>query len=174
MNKKVIIGIVVGIITLLLVGIALYLFFRKDDGYKEYKNDYFKVKYDTSWKVVEDKKNLELKHKKTNSTFKIQYKVLDDNYMDTDLSSIRDNIVDSIINQNEGYELINTSDNVSKKYEAYSYLYEKDDDQVLVNIYKKDNVLVILYYNALSKYFDIVLDSADTIIDSLEIYSGEK
>ena len=54
------------------------------------------------------------------------------------------------------------------------YLYEKDDDQVLVNIYKKDNVLVILYYNALSKYFDIVLDSADTIIDSLEIYSGEK
>ena len=32
MNKKVIIGIIVGIITLLLVGIALYLFFRKDDG----------------------------------------------------------------------------------------------------------------------------------------------
>ena len=80
MNKKVIIGIIIGI-TILLVGIAIYLFFKKDDGYKEYKNDYFKVKYDSSWKVVDDKKNLELKHKRTSAVFKIQYKVLDNNYL---------------------------------------------------------------------------------------------
>lgn len=174
MNKKVIIGIIIGLITIILVGLALYFTFRKKDGNKEFKNDYFKVEYDASWKVKESKKYLELEHKRTKAIVKIQYKILDENYIDTNLSSIRDNIVESIINQNEGYELINTSDNINKQYESYSYLYEKDDEQVLVNIYKKDSTLVILYYDALSKYFDIVLDSADTIIESLEIYSGEK
>ena len=65
-------------------------------------------------------------------------------------------------------------ENPSNKYESYSFLYEKGMEQVLVNIYKKDNKLVIAYYKANSEYYDIVLDSVDIILDSLEIISGEK
>ena len=45
----------------------------------------------------------------------------------------------------------------------------KDKEQVLVNVYKKGNKLVIAYYQADSEVYDIVLDSVDTILSSLEI-----
>ena len=67
-----------------------------------------------------------------------------------------------------------TEENISEKYEGYSYLYEKGEEQVLVNIYKKDNKLVIAYYSASSEYYDIVLDSVDAMLDSLKIKSGVK
>ena len=43
---------------------------------------------------------------------------------------------------------------------------------MLVNIYKKDNKLVLAYYSASNEYFDIVLDSVDNMFESLEIKSG--
>ena len=42
------------------------------------------------------------------------------------------------------------------------------------NIYKKDNKLIVVYYEADSECYDIVLDSVDSILRTLEIYTGEK
>jgi hypothetical protein len=42
-------------------------------------------------------------------------------------------------------------------------------EQVLVNVYKKNDKLVIAYYQADSESYDVVLDSVDTILNSLEI-----
>ena len=132
------------------------------------KDGVFKVEYDSTWKLV-NKGEFTLKHKKTNSVISIQSKILEDNYVDTELKYIIGDIVYSIEEQNKDYKLIKMSDKVSTKYETYSYLYEKDKEQVLVNVYKKGNKLVIAYYQADSEVYDIVLDSVDTILSSLEI-----
>ena len=75
----------------------------------------------------------------------------------------------SIEQQNKDYKLINMSDEAKSDYEVYSYLYEKDMEQVLINVYKKGSKLVIAYYQADSEVYDIVLDSVDTIFASLRI-----
>ena len=137
----------------------------------EYSNDHIQIKYDTTWKVEKDN-NFSIKHKKSDSTFKILVKELDSNYYDTSLKDLIKDVMYDIEKQNEGFNLINIKDNISDKYDGYSYLYEKDNEQVLVNVYKKDNKLVIAYYSASSEYYDIVLDSIDTMLDSLEIKSG--
>ena len=99
-------------------------------------------------------------------------KEVEDNYIDTDLSDVIKDIVFEIESQNEDFVLIDTEDNISEEYDGYSYLYEKDNEQVLVNIYKKDSKLVIAYYSACYEYFDVVLDSVDSMLKSLEIKSG--
>ena len=88
--------------------------------------------------------------------------------MGTSLDDLIDDIAFSIEEQNEGYKLINRTSGFNKKYDSYSYLYEKGDKQVAVDILKKDAKLIIAYYEADSKYFDIVLVSADEIFNSLE------
>ncbi len=159
------------IVIVLLIAICLSIFFVIKDsiGTKDYKNSNFKVSYDTTWRVENNKDELYLVHKKTNSELKIQCKLLDSNHIDTSLKDIIDEIIFSIENQNQGYELINRQTDISDKYESYSYLYENEEKQVLVNIYKKDAKLIVAYYEAESKYYDIVLDSVNIILDSLEI-----
>ncbi len=132
------------------------------------KDGVFNVDYDSTWKLV-NKGEFTLKHKKTGSIISVQSKVLEDNYVDTELKYLIDDIRYSIEEQNKDYKLINMSDSIDSKYEVYSYLYEKDMEQVLVNIYKKNNKLVIAYYQADSEVYDIVLDSVDTILASLQI-----
>jgi len=159
------------IIAILLFIIGLSIFFILNDKVKikNYQNSNFKVSYDTTWKIKNDKEELYLIHKKTNSELRIQCKLLEANNIDTSLNDVIDDIIFSIERQNKDYVLINRETDISDKYEAYSYLYEKNDEQVLVNIYKKDAKLIIAYYEAKSKYYDIVLDSVNIILDSLEI-----
>jgi hypothetical protein len=158
----------------LIFGIVTVICFSNGIKFKEVSNDNFTVKYDSTWKVVKNDSELSLLHKKSNGTLDIKCKVLSDNYIDTKLSDLIDDIIYSISDQNKDYVLINRFDNVSDKYESYSYLYEKDNKQVMVNVYKKYTKLVIVYYEASSDYFDIVLDSVQGILDSLDIIVGEK
>ena len=141
---------------------------------KDYDNSDFVVEYDSTWKVLKKDKGLELEHKKSKSILNIQCKKLEVNYMDTKLKDIIMDIKYDIEQQNEGYVLIAMEESPNTKYESYSFLYEKGMEQALVNVYKKDNKLIIAYYEANSEYYDIVLDSVDIILDSLEIISGEK
>ena len=166
MNKKVKIAIVLVLLIAIVLMICWILFSRVK--IKEYSNSNFRVKYDTTWKVKDSKDELYLVHKKTNSELRIQCKVLESNYIDTSLDDIIDDVIYSIEKQNEGYDLINRSSGSNNKFESYSYLYEKEDKQVAVEIYKKDAKLTIIYYEAESKYFDIVLPSADDIMNSIE------
>lgn len=154
------------LILLLVVGIFVVLGFSYSNNNDS--DGQFTVKYDNSWKRSATEE-FKLKHKKTGSILKIQSKVLEEKYVDTDLDEIVDDIIYSIEKQNEDYKLINMSKTDNKKYENYSYLYEKKKKQVLVSIYKKNNKIVIAYYQADSQIYDIVLDSVDTILNSLEI-----
>lgn len=153
-------------ISLLLV--ILFLSSKKVE-LKNYQNDYYKVKYDTTWQFKEEK----LVHKKSKSSIKITYKELEQSYIDIQLKDIINDLLYSVENQNEGYKKImqKTKDT---PYEGYQVLYEDGEQQCLVTIYKKDNILLFVTFNASSEYFDILIDNVETILDSIEIYSGEK
>lgn len=170
MKKRDVVLLVVGFLCLLLViGIS----YSSKVKLIEYKNDLFSIKYDTTWRVKSSKNELSLVHKKSNAVFRVQAKKIDDRYMDTKLADIIDEVLFSIESQNTDYKLINKIYNAEDKYENYSYLYENEMNQVLVSVYKKDNKLVIAYYEAQSEYFDIVLDSVDMMLDSITIVLGE-
>lgn len=158
----------------LIFGIVTLVCFSNGIKVKDISNDNFSIKYDSTWKVVKNDKELSLLHKKSKSTLDIKCKVLSDSFIDTKLSDLIDDIIYSISDQNKEYKLINSSSNNSDNYESYSYLYEKDSKQVMVNVYKKYTKIVIVYYESDSEYFDIVLDSVDSILDSLNIIVGEK
>ena len=63
---------------------------------------------------------------------------------------------------------------INETFDIIDKLYEKNQEQSLVYIIKQDNMLVFLYYNSLSKYYDITLDGFDTISNTLKIKSGER
>ncbi len=153
--------------------ITLCVSYSFKDNLKSFTSEGYSFTYDKSWKLTKKDNTIKLIHKKTKSTLNIQCKTILDNYIDTSLSSIISDIVNSIEEQNPDYRLINKK-NTSDKLESYSYLYESEKEQVLVNIYKENNKIVIVYFISPTEYFDIILDSVDTILDSLEIMSGER
>ena len=159
---------------ILILSFVIVLLFNinKSISIKTYSNDSFSVKYDSTWKVKDGNNELILTHKKSNGTLSIKVKELDVSYIDTNLNDLIKDIMYSVEEQNKEYKLISIDDNVSDKYESYSYLYENNSDNVLVNVYKKDTKLVFVYYESNIEYFDIVLDSVDEIINSLDIKSG--
>lgn len=140
----------------------------------EYGNSDFKIKYDNTWKMEETDKGVLLVHKKSNSKVKIQCKVLETKYIDTKLNDIISDIMASVEKQNNSFKLISKLDSFNSDYESYAYLYEYGMEQALVSVFKKDNKLVIAYFHSNSEYYDIVLDSVENILNSLEIVSGEK
>ncbi len=163
---KIILFIIVLILSLLIV--ILY-FNSKKVELKNYQNDYYKIKYDTTWNL----KNNKLEHKKSKSRIKVNYKVLDQSYIDIELKDIINDLLYSIEKQNKDYEKI-MQKKIDNPYEGYQVLYEDNDVQSLVTIYKKDNVLLFITFNADSEYFDILIDNVETILNSVEIYSGER
>lgn len=163
---KIILFIIVLILSLLIV--ILY-FNSKKVEIKNYQNDYYKIKYDTTWNL----KNNKLEHKKSKSRIKVNYKVLDQSYIDIELKDIINDLLYSIEKQNKDYEKI-MQKKIDNPYEGYQVLYEDNDVQSLVTIYKKDNVLLFITFNADSEYFDILIDNVETVLNSVEIYSGER
>ena len=170
-NKK---SNLVPILILALVLVVLIIFLVHVLGVKEkkYKNDYYSFTYNTTWKLEEDDKDTILTHKKSKGKITVTYKVLDTYLIDVRLKDIISDLIYDIEQQNKGYKLINKE--LNQETGNYKLLYEKDDEQCLINIIKKDTVIVFVYYNTQNKYFDITMDNLDTIIDSLKIYSGEK
>ncbi len=163
---------IVGIAVLVLVLILTY-FITKNKGniIKKYKNDYYSFKYDSTWNIHENKNSTILSHKKTGGKITITYKELDTYLIDVDLKDIISDVIYEVEKQNKGFKLINKSNNENGSFEL---LYEKDDEESLVYIYKQDNVLLFIYYNTDSKYFDITMESYDLIVSNLKVYSGEK
>lgn len=167
-NKKGLVFILIAII--IIIGVVIFLINNRIE-LKEYSNEHIKVTYDTTWKL-KDEEEFNLVHKKSKSSFTIAVKELESNYYDTELKDIVKDVIYDVQTQNKKFTLIDTEENISEKYDGYSYLYENGEGQVMVNIYKKDNILVIAYYEASNEYYDIVLDSVDSILDTLEIKSG--
>ncbi len=159
---------------LLIILVIVYFVFRNVSFAKqEFVGTYYKVQYDNTWKSKAKDNNLTLEHKKSKGTINIYYKELDSELIDVNLEDIISDIISSLNVQNKDYKMISKVHN-NEKYDSYQLIYENDDEQSLVSIFKQDNIIVFIVYNNSTEYFDIVIDSAQSIIDSLEIYSGER
>ena len=162
MKRKV--SVIVLIISLLLL-ISIVIMSNNMKNIKDYSNDLYSLKYDSTWKIKsKNNYDLELEHKKTKSSLTFKYKKIDDSYIDTKLDVIITDIMKSIELQNKEFLAIGE---VKNENGYFSYLYENDNEQVLITVIKKDANLFIVYYNALFENFDIVLDSVEEIIDSM-------
>ncbi len=161
-----------GIIFLLLgIGFILsffYLFIYDTDHV--YNNDYYSVSYDGSWHIIKNVEDeLKLSHGKGSLTFNIIE--LDDNKLYLDIDSLIYDIKYDIEKENNSYKLLSQEKTYLTKnhFLGYSYLYENNSDNVKVSIYKDGKYLVIITYEASSKYFDMLLDSANNIIYNFKL-----
>ena len=164
--------VLVFVLVLLILLLISYLIFKKVSFSKnEYKGTYYKVVYDDTWKSKVKNDELTLTHKKNKGTIRVYHKVLADDMIDVELEDIISDILSSLTEQNKNYKMISKVHNI-EKFDSYQVMYEHGNDESLVSIYKQDNILIFIVYNNTSDYFDIALDSVDSILDSLEIYSG--
>ena len=145
-----------------ILSFAYLILFDKDT---KYQNDYYVVTYDGSWRITEKESNkLVLSHGKGNISFDIIE--LNDNKIYLDIDSLIDDIKYDIEKNNSTYKLLSKEQTYITKNQflGYAYLYENNDNNVKVCVYKDSKYIVIITYEANKKYFDMLLDSANNII----------
>ena len=92
----------------------------------------------------------------------MEYKLLDEIY---------DSLLYNIQKQNENYKLLykEKTEITKNKIEAYKTLFETDNTEAVVYLYKQGDKLVTIIYEADYKYFDILLDSVNNVIYNFSI-----
>ena len=151
--------------------IVWIIIFKNTSRTNTYENTYLKVKYDSSWTLSRNvTDSISLIHK-TNSYVDIKINKLQSNSLNSDISSIADEVKYDIKKQNSNYKLLKEDTKVISKnrYDAYRILYENGDSQSLVIALRKDDYLFLVNYTAKDEYFDILLDSFEAILTNLEL-----
>lgn len=151
--------------------IVWIIIFKNTSRTNTYENTYLKVKYDSSWTLSRNvTDSISLIHK-TNSYVDIKINKLQGNSLNSDISSIADEVKYDIKKQNSNYKLLKEDTKVISKnrYDAYRILYENGDSQSLVIALRKDDYLFLVNYTAKDEYFDILLDSFEAILTNLEL-----
>ena len=157
------------IIALIIVIIGTTLIFTlngKNIDMYAFNNNYYDFNYDKTWQV-KDKSDLSVSlNNKDKASLNIELINIDDEYKYSDLSDIIDDLLYTINSQNSNYKLISKKeDKVTKlEYSGYKLLYENDESQAMITILKSGDKVVVFNYEALNKYFDILLDSVQNII----------
>lgn len=157
------------IIALIIVIIGTTLIFTlnsKNMSMYAFDNNYYDFNYDKTWQI-KDKSDLSvLLNNKDKASLNIELINIDDEYKYSDLTDIIDDLLYTINSQNSNYKLISKKeDRVTKlEYSGYKLLYENDESQAMITILKNGDKVVVFNYEALNKYFDILLDSVQNII----------
>lgn len=156
---------------LLGIGFILsFLYLVVYDTNHDFNNDYYSVSYDGSWHILKTNKDkLVLSHGKGSLIFNILE--LTDNKMYQDIDSLIDDIKYDIEKSNPNYKLLSQDKTYITKnhFLGYSYLYENKNNNVKVSVYKDSKYIVIITYEAKSKYFDMLLDSANNVIYNFKL-----
>lgn len=167
-EKKIIIIFIVMII-IFFIAILLFIILNKNKTniYEINKNN-FSLKYDNTWKIEKEEENeINFIHKKSGSKFNIKINEIDEEYQYKTLDEISDSLLYNIREQNPNYKLIQDEKTVITKnnFEAYKLLFETDNSQAEICYYKQGNRIVMFTYEATFEYFDILLDSVNSIIN---------
>ncbi len=161
------------VILIILLSALIVLQIINKNNLRELKTETFNTKYDSSWKAKKINNNeVNFKHDK-NITLDLKTIKLEDEDKYLEISSYITDFINEIAKQNKDYKLIAQEEDKFTKnnYDGYKLLYEKEDNQVIVSIFKKTDYIIIFTYEAPTKYFDIVLDSAENIIYNFDINS---
>ncbi len=160
--------IAIGIMIVMIGVISIFLI--KDIKVRTYANDYYRFKYDETWKIKTKKEStIDLTNNK--SSLHIEIMKLNNEEKYNDLNSMIDNLIYQINKQNKDYNLITKQESkvTKKEIAGYKLLYENKNQQALITIYKDNDKLVIFNYESSDKYFDILLDSVQNIIYNFEL-----
>ena len=157
--KSLLIVFITGIITLF----TIVMLFKKDN---KIDNDYYYLSFDESWRIVNDSKERVLLKHGSGSQIEIQITNLKDESEYLSIGDIIDEVIYSILKQNNKYKLIAKDNKIinSDEINGYKLLFENDNEQVMMGIYKKMDKLICIKYEAKNEYFDILLDSVNNII----------
>lgn len=164
-----------GILTLGVLITTIVVLSNSEDM-KSYKGKLFSISYDSTWKVKSKKDNiLELVHRKSKSSLVIEETLLQDSYQYSVIDDLIDELSYSISNQNKKYKLLSKAKTKVGKdnSDGYKLLFEDDKNQIMVVITKAGANLRLFTYSAKYEYFDMVLDSASSIMESYESTEGK-
>lgn len=136
---------------------------------REFKNQVYKTNYDATWKVVKDDLDkVEFKHK-SGSTLSIQKINLTTNLRNYGIDSLIDDLIYILKEDNSNYNLISYAESSLGNKLGYKILFEKDNIQSLISVFKSYNDIVLSNYTAKSECFDLLLLSANNIVNNLEL-----
>ncbi len=169
-KKKKLLKSVILIFLIAISILVIWLILFKNRSYiKKYENDFFSFSYDTTWTLNIDESDYIGLTNKTNSIVNIKISNLTTKDLNNNIEIISDEVRFDIEKQNTNYKLLNEEKTTvtSNKYEAYKLLYEDGENQNLVIALKKDNNLYVISYISSNETFDIVLDSFQTILGTL-------
>ena len=159
------------IIMVVIIGIIILRNIYKTKIYEIDKANY-SLRYDSTWKTVkEEEMEANLIHKKSKSQLNIKINEIQDEYQYKTLEELSDNLLYNIQEQNKSYKLIHreTSKITQNNVDGVKMLFETDNSQVIVYFYRQGSKMVVFTYEALFDYFDILLDSVNSIIYSFSI-----
>ena len=170
-KKNLLMSIFVIFLVAIVILAAWIFLFKNTSRINKYENNFLSVKYDSSWtlsKTTDD--SISFVHK-SSSYIDIKINKLKSNNLNSDISAIADEVKYDIEQQNSNYKLLKEDTKIISKnrYDAYRMLYENGDNQSLVIVLRKDDYIFIVNYTAKDIYFDILLDSFETILTNLKL-----
>lgn len=163
---KIIIFILV--IILLTLIMTVFIMFK---GAQKYEGKTLNLKYDNTWITAKQSNNsVSLTHK-TGGRLDIKVEEIDNERINNSIEEFSSDIAYMIDQSDSSYKLIsNSNDKITKQgYEGYKMLYENDNSEILVTIFRKDDSLITITYTAKSDNFDILLDWVNTIVYKMEV-----
>lgn len=173
--KVLMISVVIVVFLGLVCFMIINMFFKNGSIVKDVNKKNYSFQYNKSWNVVKlGDSDVILKHNNDGKII-IQLSDIINKYDYLTIDEIIDETLYSIEKQNSDYKLL-YKDNVTltkDKYRGYKFLFENKNNQLMVVLFKKDNKLIMVSYEANNNYFDILLDSVNSIIYSLDIKNEE-
>ena len=170
-KKKLLRGIALLFLISIIILVLWIIVFKNGIFNKGFKNDYIKFKYDSTWNIKKsDDTSVSLTHE-TKSIIDIKITALTSNLLNSDIQQIKEEVRFDIEKQNAGYKLLKEESKLisSNQYDGYKLLYEDNEAQALVVILRNDNYLCVINFTSGNDYFDILLDSFQLILGSIEI-----
>lgn len=164
---KILIIIALVIVIVGILCLTLYIILNLNLKFIAVDEKNYSLKYDNTWYVKEKEVNyINLNHKSSKSSLKIEIIELDKEYKYMDIDDLIDEIIYNIGEQNKSYNLISNQKDIFTKYEfkGYKLLYETQTEQVMIITFKKSDKLIIVSFEAKNKSFDMLLDSVQNII----------
>ena len=169
-NKKVIIILI--IIALIATTFFVIKLFTNKNKINEVKKESYSFQYDNSWELQKsENEEAKLTHKKSRSELEITVNELENEVQYKSIDEVFDSILYNIQKKNEGYKLIYKEQTklTSNDIDGYKILFEENDNQVAIYLYKQANKLVVFEFKATSEYFDKLLDSVNSIIYNFKL-----
>lgn len=167
-SKKTII-LVLFIIT---IGIVLYsaMYFIKSNSLLKYQSDRISFSYDNSWSVSRLEENIYLT-KKNGSSITISIIEKDDEMLNSSIDDINNNVISDLMDKNENYKKLAEQKMklTSVYYDGYKTLFENNTSESLVFVISSSDYVVVVNYSAKNKYFDMSIDSVESIIGSMVV-----